>query len=105
LLSFLFSFLIIPELKVVSIVFIVEIVRWQNMWTVSTLSKEHSWECVILMMCWILVVYIICALLILCCLMGGVVLIREHQVMDMMWLFPFQMLVWIHWLWHFSCII
>jgi len=25
--------------------------------------------------------------------------------MDMMWLFPFHMLVWIHWLWHFSCIL
>ena len=26
----------------------------------------------------------------------GNVLIREHQVMEMMWLFPFQILVWIH---------
>jgi len=33
---------------------------------------------------------IICAFLILCCLMGGKVLIREHQVAEMMWLFPFQ---------------
>ena len=29
---------------------------------------------------------------------GGNVLIHEHRVMEMMWLFPFQMLVWIHWL-------
>ena len=36
---------------------------------------------------------------------GGNVLIHEHRVMEMMWLFPFQMLVWIHWLWHFSCIL
>jgi len=25
--------------------------------------------------------------------------------MEMMWLFPFQMLVWIHWLWYFLCIL
>ena len=47
---------------------------------------------------------IICAFLILSCLMGEV-LMREHQVMEMMWLFPFHMLVWIHWLCHFSCIL
>ena len=26
----------------------------------------------------------------------GDVLIREHQVVEIMWLFPFQILVWIH---------
>ena len=41
---------------------------------------------------------IICAFLILCCLNGVNVLICEHQVMEMMWLFPFKMLVRIHWL-------
>ena len=40
---------------------------------------------------------IFCAFLILCCLMEGNILIHEYQVMEMMWLFPFQMLVWIHW--------
>jgi len=47
----------------------------------------------------------ICAFLILCCLMGGNILLCEHQVMEMMWLIPFQMLVWIHWLGQFSCIL
>jgi len=25
--------------------------------------------------------------------------------MEMMWLFPYQTLEWIHWLWHFLCIL
>ena len=33
---------------------------------------------------------IICAFLILCCLTEGNVLICEHQVMEMMWLFLFK---------------
>jgi hypothetical protein len=40
---------------------------------------------------------IICTFLILCCLMGGNILIRKYQVMEIMWLFPFQILVWIFW--------
>jgi len=36
---------------------------------------------------------------------GGNVLTHRHQFMETMWLFPFQMLVWIHWLWHFLCIL
>jgi hypothetical protein len=36
---------------------------------------------------------------------GGNVLIHGHQFMEMMWLFPLQMLEWIHWLWHFLCIL
>jgi len=36
---------------------------------------------------------------------GGNVLMHGHQFMEMMWLFPFQMLVWIRWLWHFLCIL
>jgi len=30
----------------------VDIVWWHNVRIGSTLSKEHSWECVILMTCW-----------------------------------------------------
>jgi len=34
----------------------VDLVWWQNIRTGSTLRKEGSWECVLLMTCWIILV-------------------------------------------------
>jgi len=95
-------FSIIPGLKVGSLtVLIVNILWGQNVQIGSTLSMEHS-----LSMCHFDDLLdpsgIICTFLILCISNGGNILVHEHQVMEMMQLFPFQMFVWIHWLGQFS---
>jgi len=55
--AFFFVYLIILELKVLSLIMLfVDVVWWQNVRAGSTLSKEHLWECVILVIWWILLV-------------------------------------------------